>query len=569
MCPEDQAAKDEKRARQIGKAKKVARVLSLLTTCFYVWLFFLAARTGYLSWIGFLAGLAYVTPGVLGAFAGFTARSRLEGFFSWLNFGMPILLGLAVSLAIVWPVDDNGHRWKPYRFDEELAAIEAERVIPDQDNAALQCATLFARLDVNDEPDFFIRGISVHEELYRNAWNGAEHPEVAQWLDGYLWVVDELVRASAAGTFRWPLQAYTYDDFTVPYKPLRRGVQFLIASADRDLGEGRLDDAITKYFCVIDIADDLRAQRQELDFTVGSEFERNALWMIRQVLVKYDLTDRDIAHITHRLPATDELWPTEGRAFFRVEKLRYMNLLGRLYEMNEEGDVRFTVTFRLSPDHPKKDDRWLRIYCPMSMPLNPRGLRTTAQRHFAKFEYLFRPGWPPPIVPEEEGFWDYAPKMRVNFLRWFAEASFFQEKNYVQTRYRCAMRVAGRRGTWLVLGLRQYRNANGQWPESLDQIAGLVPPEALRDPTNEGPFVYVRDGDDFRLYSKGVNGIDEDGRGGYWTLSTTKDDDIPLWPPPVAVPADPNDASDVIMKELRAIYGEEYVRRLQTDANAP
>jgi hypothetical protein len=566
MGQEEQAAKEEKRARRKEKAKKVARIVSLPVTCLYVCLFFLVARTGYLSWIGFLVGLAYVTPGVIGAFAGFTGRPRLEGFFSWLNFGMPILLGLAVGLAIVWPVEDDGSEWKPYRFAEELAAIEAERAIPDEDNAALHCQTLLTNLDPNDEPDFFLQDTSLHDKIYGNAWNGAEYPEVAQWIDGYSQIVDELVRASEAGTFRWPLQAYTYDGFTVPYKPLRRGVESLIAWGNRNLGEGRLDDAITEYFCVIDIADDLREQRMELDFTVGAQFERNALWMIRRVLVQHDLSVRHIARIAHRLPTTDEMWPTDGRAFLQAEKLRYMNLLGRLYEVNEKGDVRFTVAFRLSLDYPVRDDRWLRIYCPMSMPLDPTRLENMAARYFARFEYLLQSDWLPPVAPKEEGFWDGGPKMAVNFHRWWAEASFFREEDYVETRYRCAMRVAGRRGTWLVLGLRQYHEAHGQWPEELNEIAAYAPAEAFSDPTNGGPFVYVREGDHFRLYSRGANGIDENGRDGYWSLTTTKDDDIPIWPPPEPKPQSTEPNEDM-MRQLKEIYGDRFQMVKPEDPN--
>jgi len=566
MYQEDQAAKDDKRARRMRKAKKVARVVNLPLTCFYVWIFLMVVRTGYLSWIGVLVGLAYVSPGVASAVAGFAGKSRLEGFLGWLNIGMPILLGLAVSLAIIWPVDDNGNQWEPYRFEKELAAIETERAIPDLNNAALHCRALFTSLDVNDQPDFFFEGAFADDKFYENPWDGAEHPEAAQWLDGYSEVIDEVVCAASTGTFRWPLQAYTYDDFTVPYEPLSRSVQLLIASANRDLGEGRLDDAITKYFCVIDIGDDLREQLQDLDFRIGSRYERDALRMIRQALVQADLSAWDIAHIGRRLPAADALWPRDGRAFFQAEKLRYMNLLGRLYEVNEKGDIRFTVGFCLSANDPKKDDRWLRIYCPMSMPLDPAKLTTIAEPYFAEFEYLFQSDWLPPATPRREGFWDYAPKMKVNSYRWWAEASFFQEQRYAETRYRCALRVAGRRGTWLVLGLRRYCEANGQWPDSLDRITEYVPAKAFRDPTNQGAFSYVGGAEDFRLYSKGVNGIDEDGRDGYWDVAARTEDDMAIWPPRAPTPGD-NVSDEKMLKQLKEIYGDHFRTDKPNEAN--
>ena len=200
------------------------------------------------------------------------------------------------------------------------------------------------------------------------------------------------------------------------------------------------------------------------------------------------------------------------------------------------------------------------------MPLDPTELRAVAERYFSRLDYLFQPDWLPPMAPEEEGFWDYGPKMKVNFLRWCAEAMFFQEEDYVETRYRCAMRVAKRRGTWLVLGLREYREANGQWPDSLDQISGFVPPEVFRDPTNGDPFVYVHNDDYFKLYSKGANGIDEDGRDSYWTVTTTKDDDIPIWPPPVRQPPS-KETREALEKQLKEIYGDRFRMGKPEDAN--
>ncbi len=72
-----------------------------------------------------------------------------------------------------------------------------------------------------------------------------------------------------------------------------------------------------------------------------------------------------------------------------------------------------------------------------------------------------------------------------------------------------AVNLTHRRGTWLVLGLRRYRDEHGCWPSSLDAISAYVPPEAFVDPTNGGRFVYVLDGDSFSLYSTGIDQIND------------------------------------------------------------
>lgn len=83
--------------------------------------------------------------------------------------------------------------------------------------------------------------------------------------------------------------------------------------------------------------------------------------------------------------------------------------------------------------------------------------------------------------------------------------------------------LVDRRGRYILIALRQYKNETGRWPESLDAIRGSLNDEILTDPHNGGPFLYeVTDGG-FRLMSTGRNGIDEGG-------DYKKGDDWPIWP---------------------------------------
>jgi hypothetical protein len=63
----------------------------------------------------------------------------------------------------------------------------------------------------------------------------------------------------------------------------------------------------------------------------------------------------------------------------------------------------------------------------------------------------------------------------------------------------------------LIVTLRRYKNKHGRWPESLDSIKDRVPEEILVDPINGGSFVYKLTEENFTLYSKGKNNIDEAG----------------------------------------------------------
>ncbi len=93
-----------------------------------------------------------------------------------------------------------------------------------------------------------------------------------------------------------------------------------------------------------------------------------------------------------------------------------------------------------------------------------------------------------------------------------------------------------RRGSRVLVGIKQYRSEHGIWPPDLDAIKSTAPAEALVDPQNGGPSVYKFSGDTFTFYSKGKNGIDEEGR---WSTSHSGDadtsapaeDDLLIWPP--------------------------------------
>ena len=62
-----------------------------------------------------------------------------------------------------------------------------------------------------------------------------------------------------------------------------------------------------------------------------------------------------------------------------------------------------------------------------------------------------------------------------------------------------------------MIALRRYKNKNGHWPESLDDMKSLAPKEIFVDPINGDSFVYKLTEENFTLYSKGKNNIDENG----------------------------------------------------------
>jgi len=105
---------------------------------------------------------------------------------------------------------------------------------------------------------------------------------------------------------------------------------------------------------------------------------------------------------------------------------------------------------------------------------------------------------------------------------WFGRKNRKQQE---QARRRSNLRIQSiRQAMPILIALRRHKEETGTWPETLKQIEPKLPGQMFNDPQNNCSFVYKRHGDDFILYSKGPNGIDEDG------VASRPADDYPIWP---------------------------------------
>lgn len=538
------------RSRRKRVFEASCHVLTLLVGAGYLVLFAVTLQTRYLSWIGVGLGCLLVVPLVISPVAGFTGRKRLNAVLTLGGFGLPFLV-LLVLEAFLWHAEGGSTGdWRPYRFDDVLAAVEAGRAVPDAENAASRYEAAFASADMDDEPNFVFQGSSLRVEIGEHPWKREDHPRVSEWLESQSKLIDELLAIGGMEKCRWPVQADRYDEYTVPRDGLRRSVLLLAAGGNRDLGEGRIQEALSKCLCILAIASHYRQQPSELDSVGAFACERVAMRMLRLMLVQNDLSDRDVERIAAQLPSAVDLWPQEWTKLREVEKLQYMNFLGRLYEVNDGGRARFArrLVFVFEGRREETDmSRTLRVDWLMSMPRDPRKVGDLVESCFAGIdrdmdrEQATQNGGFPTLK-------DFA-KARCNAFRWGAEMAFFNASEYLRHCRRCAEMTATRRGTWLVLGLRRYRNAHGAWPETLDEVSPYVSADAFFDPVAEGAFAYAREGegwdrpfvykpstDGFVLYSTGANGIDQNGRSEaeYDKENLTTKvlaDDVMIWPP--------------------------------------
>jgi len=80
----------------------------------------------------------------------------------------------------------------------------------------------------------------------------------------------------------------------------------------------------------------------------------------------------------------------------------------------------------------------------------------------------------------------------------------------------------------IIIALRRCKNQNGHWPQKLQYIKHLFPEIFLTDPINNSNYCYKLNDENFILYSKGKNKIDDDAKGRFYNSRGA--DDWLIWP---------------------------------------
>ncbi|MHC4529590.1 MAG: hypothetical protein ACYS29_17090, partial [Planctomycetota bacterium] len=223
----------------------------------------------------------------------------------WLSVGVIVL---ALIIWVFLPDDNEG--WRPFMLEEELAALEAKRAIPAEENAA----TIYNKLLENYDPSSTVLWPkSMDWELEKltvaRPWSSKEYPELAAWLKGQRDTIETLIEASEIDQCRFPiagdLEQIKADPprdfkevtdfwwslaFRRPY-PMRRWGQLLICTANNDIAEGRVDSALERYIAAVRMGTHMQQQSPMMDILVGIKLEAEALEQIKAFLATGDATE--------------------------------------------------------------------------------------------------------------------------------------------------------------------------------------------------------------------------------------------------------------------------------------
>ncbi len=451
-------------------------------------------------------------------------------------------VGVVVIALVVWAfLPDDTEGWRPYTFDEELADLKAKYAIPDEENAAIIYSLLLEIDEEEDEsePNFLSNGC--YDITGTEPWLSEDHPEIAQWLKGQESKIETLLEASKVEKCQFPISANSAD-LTNPLERLsamRRWAYLLKRTSNNDIAEGRINEALEKSITILQMAKHLYQQPTNLDMVVGIAIEAFALRQFNRFIVIGDATQIHLSVIEEALAEIKHDWNSDLPRILECEKLFAKNFWGMFYGVSPEGRIRLNpgvamraIMAQLPED--MKDElvitywhkRVIKVWTILGwffMPSTPQKAGEIIDESFEKYYAMTDPNFDWEKGPREFSMtsirfnYRYMVEMLVNIL----EPAYYRI-------YDIYLRVtADKRGSRIIIALRQYKNQNGFWPVNLDDVKSMAPAEIFVDPTNGGDFVYEITQENFRLYSKGKNDIDEDGE----RDEIAGADDWLIWPP--------------------------------------
>ena len=455
-------------------------------------------------------------------------------------------IGAVVLILIIWvfvPEENSG--WRPYTFDEELAALEAKYVIPNEENAALVYDEILDTLDTySKQPEFFLISKPSSKD---KPWLSKDHPEMAEWLKGHQNTIAKLMQAAQKGKchFSIPADGWDLGQHMERLAPMRQCAFLLVSAGNNDVAEGRIDAGLEKYFCIIRMADHLYRQPVAIDFLVASALERWAVTQLNKFVIEGEPTVEQLQFISDSAGDLNNNWGSIYKKVLESDKLFGKNTVCSLaYEVNSERRVRLsrdpTASFRAA--HPQelptltywqiKFYKAMTILAWLGMPPTPQKAAEILDASFDRYDAMTEPDFDWAKQPQKFDLFftkGNLNRSRLNFrylARFLVDMS---EGTYFDLHDAYLRNLAMRRGSRVLIALKQYHNEHGTWPDDLDAIKPNASAAALIDPQNNGSFVYKLTGDGFTLYSKGKNNVDEDGQ--HQSGSEKGPDDWPIWPP--------------------------------------
>jgi hypothetical protein len=483
------------------------------------------------------------------------------------------VVGIVVFGLIVWVfLPEDNSDWKPYTFgiDEDIVAMNAKRTIPDEQNAAVIYNKLFIDygkfndvLSDNDSadpnmpealkaliktigdkiaegtpktgiyPDFW------NEELdtitMTRPWSSEDYPELAEWLDSLKEPFELLKQASEIEQCVFPIEEFDFLDKTGRRPVFKRWSQMMVRAANNHLGDNDIDSTLDKISILMKMARHQYQQPSRIDLLFGIAFEGLASSRLSPIIVNHELSDRQIEQIDNLLTLIQHDWPLDFAKLYPYEILSAKKEICKtVYEVNSRGKTRFARD-GMAPVREMFGDMYMtpsymyRRGCKIGAILNWFWIPSSPDTAVEIFDKVNEKRLVE-VKPNFNRSKEETERILLNF-RYLVKAMIDVSVGPDNKTSELYLRVASHQQVGrLIVGLRRYKDAHGQWPGQLVQIKGLVDDGLFVDPVNGSDYGYELTDDGFAIYTKGENGIDEGGVIGRKKEDGSKTDDFTFWP---------------------------------------
>lgn len=447
--------------------------------------------------------------------------------YGWLTLAAAVL---AVTVWIFIPEKDTGE-WRPYTFDDKLAALEAERMVPPEDDAAPLYEELFLKWEQIEENDPFPEEADEEDITGDRPWTAGEFPKVAAWFERHDEFLDDLMVATQKPACYFPASVTVFglSESMDRLSPVKDFAQHLIRASYYDIGEDKnIFSTYQKQLAVVNLAKHINQQPMMIDMLVGAAMEAMAYDALKKTMIQQsfpeDITVGDLLAMMTQIRTSHSDHQEKWKQVLACEKLLAKNTCGMMYEVNSEGKVR-SAHFKsvmnaiqgLCPDEELaglSNSYWMGVSFKISklflwfsgQPKDPKVLSKWFDEAYCLLEEA---------VQHESGLSKINTDIHIPF-----ELNYkYMIKRITQILLPSFKRIQGdtiprvrtqKLGTEIVCELVLYKKQHGQYPNTLDEIWRSEEDNQIVSERYAG-FIYEKIDGSFKLYHIGQNGIDEKG----------------------------------------------------------
>jgi hypothetical protein len=285
-----------------------------------------------------------------------------------------------------------------------------------------------------------------------------------------------------------------------------------------------------------------------IEMLSGMAIKNIAIERFKNFAITGDVNKKQLDTIKGFIEGVRYDWQSDLPGILDYEKLFFKTIFcSPFYEVNTKGQIRFTRDYTravrnlFSDEFPNKippQNYFERKLAKASSiigwffaPATPQELAETVDMVYQKSYEMAEPNFDWDKEAREFSLLSF----KLNYKYLVERLIFISEPSYHPLHDIYLRACSGKRGALLLIALRRYKDKNGFWPENLDEVKSSTKEENFIDPVNGQSFVYKLTAEGFSLYSKGKNGIDDDGKRSFkydtkTNQSIETEDDINIWP---------------------------------------